>query len=97
MKNADLASAKEAGAKSEKKTRAIEKQLALARNKAERSAARLARLNPFDGLIHNADHTREFIDGGKVEGANTSEYIGQTSENIQSLSPDEEIAAQERK
>ncbi len=31
---------------------------------------RLTRFNPVDGLIHNADGSREFIEGGVVGGAN---------------------------
>jgi len=37
---------------------------------------RLARAGP-DGLIHNADGTTEFIDGGKVSGANLGYNLAQ--------------------
>merc|ERR1712083_353240 len=31
---------------------------------------KLSRLNPFDGLVHNKDGSKEFLDGGKVETVN---------------------------
>ena len=51
----------------------IEKKEAEIKKMAEREACiknRLKNLNPYDGLIHNEDGSREFVDGGIVEGAN---------------------------
>jgi len=32
---------------------------------------RLRKLNKYDGLIHNDDGSKEFVEGGKVGGVNT--------------------------
>ena len=31
---------------------------------------KLERMNEFDGLVHNADGSREFVDGSSVAGVN---------------------------
>ena len=88
------------GAASEKVKKEIADKAEHRAHLAKANAARLKRLNPFDGLIHDADGTKEFIEGGRVEGANTSEYIGQSSENIlklKSVGPDDEVAAKEQR
>ena len=57
---------KEAGAKIEAQKKEEEKK----DNCIKEKMAKLARLNPFDGLVHNDDGTREFVEGGIVGGAN---------------------------
>ena len=57
---------KEAGAKIEAQQKEEEKK----DNCIKEKMARLARLNPWDGLVHNDDGTKEFVEGGVVGGAN---------------------------
>ena len=53
---------------------AAAKKEAEAKKAAERAACikdKLAKLNPHDGLVHNQDGSKEFLDGGIVAGANS--------------------------
>ena len=52
---------------SEKEAR--EAEVAQAKEEAAKNE-RLSRLNDWDGLIHNSDGSKEFIDGGEVGGVN---------------------------
>lgn len=55
-------------------------------SKVESYKARLARAGP-DGLIHNADGTTEFVEGGKVSGANLGYNLAQKQNLIQIQKP----------
>ena len=62
-KNADANDAKEKGKKIEEAKKAAEEKEACIKEK-------LSKLNPLDGLVHNADGSLEFLEGGRVGGAN---------------------------
>lgn len=54
------------------------KEAAEKKKKEEKEACikdKLAKLNPYDGLIHNEDGTTEFLEGGIVGGANAGLWI----------------------
>jgi len=58
-KEEELKALKEAGAKED-----------AANNCVKNKMGKLGKLNEFDGLVHNADGTRDFVEGGTVGGAN---------------------------
>jgi len=54
---------KEVGKKKEEAKKKEEEKKACIKDK-------LSKLNEWDGLVHNKDGSKEFLEGGKVSGAN---------------------------
>ena len=66
-----LAGAANAAVVNEKVRAVTEAQAAATAAAAKAYAERAAKVNNFDGLVHNANGSKEFLEGGFVNGANS--------------------------